>query len=84
MAKKTETLSVTGSLDGSTLRSAVESFTITLIALENEGVRTGRVILYDTLEVSIERELFNDQTVGGETAVDSYTTIQMRALAVLS
>lgn len=83
MAKKTETLRVTKTLDGKTLESTVESFKNALIALENESVRVGRIPLYDTLEVSIEREQEVDSLIVGRAVVATYTTIELNVLGVL-
>lgn len=82
--KKTVTLTGTSVLDGESLNTAVDSFKKALIALENESVRANRTILWDTLEVSIERETMSDQSISGATVVEDYVTIDVRALAVRS
>jgi len=81
--KKTVTLYASSNLNGDRVEDAVESFKAALIALENAGVQTGRVVLFDTLEVSIDRDTVDDRSFGQSSGpVETVSTITVQALAV--
>lgn len=83
--KKTVTLAGASTLDGESLNTAVDSFKNALIALENESVRANRTILWDTLEVAIDRQVVEERTISSDAPlVEDYITIDVRALAVRS
>lgn len=81
--RKTEALSASATLDGNSLNEAVASFTQALVNLENRGFQTNREVLYDTLEVSIERDFQETSSiVGPSTREPTFIQINVSAQAV--
>jgi hypothetical protein len=81
--RKTETLFATGTLAGRTRTSAVESFDSALKALEDAATKEDREVLYDTLEVSIERDHMEEGTLTQKYATiieDAYFSVKASAV----
>lgn len=84
MTRKTVRLYASNGLVGNTLASATASFAQALANLEAAGKREGREVLFDTLNVEIERSSVETSTIGGESTVEAtFTTINVDAEAVL-
>lgn len=81
MSRKTERIFATSSLDGETHITAGASLGHALTLLQEEGERQGREVLFDTLEVSIEREEIDDFTYDSRTRA-VFPTIVVSAEAV--
>jgi hypothetical protein len=85
MARKTERLYASFPLQGADSESAALSLKGAIVELEKEGKHQGREILYDTLDVAIERTVSDVRTLmdAGPNLSSAYTNIQVSAEAVL-
>ena len=63
MDRKTERIYASAPLDGTTAMTTSQSLTDAIIALGKEGQRLERIVLFDTLEVSVERATADDRTI---------------------
>lgn len=83
MARKTERLFASASLVGDDKGHAAMSFATALTNLEVEAKKQGREVLFDTLEVGIERDVRDERTItGGHLNVSTYAIITVSAEAV--
>ena len=70
--RRTERMIATTELDGGTQRTAAISLERVLASLDLAAYESGREVLYDTLKVSIDRKLREEQTLTGR--VDYFIT----------
>jgi hypothetical protein len=83
MTRKTEIVSATSELDGDDAKAVVASFALAVESLEHEAIKQDREILFDTLEVSIERDFMEDRSLAGyQNTVSVFMAIQLRAQGV--
>jgi hypothetical protein len=84
--RKTERLYVSAPLDGTTDISAAESFSMAISNLVVAGQESGREVLFDTLEVTIDRETVDDGTtwdrINRQSTISTFATITASAEAV--
>lgn len=79
---KTERLYAAHNLDGTNRASALISISLAMGKLEEESFRTNRDVLWDTLELGIERDLIDDSTFDTARRLE-YAAVQVSALGVL-
>lgn len=84
MTKKTERLYASAGLVGETAASALESVRLAFAVLETDAKRNGREVLFDTLELSIERVTDDVRTLTdvASSKVSTFTSIVVSAEAV--
>lgn len=83
MGRKTERLYATATLNGETALTAAASLHEAILNLAKRGDSEGRLVLFDTLDVAIERRTVDDRTFFADhSKVQSYVSIEVSAEAV--
>lgn len=84
MTRKTQRVYASAQLNGTSEISTGQSLLKAIDNLSIEGSRQGREILFDTLDISIDREAVDDRTLmGAGSRISANTTIQVSAEGVL-
>lgn len=84
MRRKTDLVTGTAQLDGDNIATALGSVENALVELAKRAQGQGREVLWDTLELGVEREQEDTSYIDAEVAnVATWTTITASALAVL-
>lgn len=83
MARKTERLYASAPLNGDSMGLAQLSFGTALSLLRVKGADEGREVLFDTLEVEIERNTVDVSSIADSGRASTYVTITVSAEAVL-
>lgn len=82
MERKTERLYATATLNGETALTAAASLHEAILNLAKRGDSEGRLVLFDTLDVTIERRTVDDRTFADHSKTQSYVSIEVSAEAV--
>lgn len=80
--RKTERLYATATLNGETALTAAASLHEAILNLAKRGESEGRLVLFDTLDVTIERRTVDDRSWADSSRVQSYVSIEVSAEAV--
>lgn len=79
--RKTKRIFEAADFSGSDFSDAIGSVNNALALLRDRGLREGREVLYDTLEVTIERDVVDASTLE-QPAIENIVTIVVSAEAV--
>lgn len=84
MARKTERIFASAPLDGTDSVTTAMSFQHAIVNLGMQGHQAKRIVLFDTLEVSIERSTMDERTIMDALSktVQTFASIEVSAEAV--
>lgn len=81
MSRVTGTLTASADLDGTSAETTKMSFSVALERLQANAKAEGRVVLFDTLNITMERNTAERSTLVGEKTIEEYTFIVVSAQA---
>ena len=83
MSRKTERIYATAEFDGENAETTAASFVAAVGALNTEGARQKREVLFDTLEVEMDVQTVDQSSLTGKSQVsETYKTVVVSAQAV--
>ncbi len=86
MPRKTQRVYASAGFDGTTLESAQQSVSAALANLADAATHEGRIPLFDTLEIRVEKETITDSAgfVWPPVTVETFATIEVTVEGVLA